>query len=153
MSEAATVGTSVRLVNDTATGERGIQIRVTNRTGGASVKGQVITPSGTYDNAVELVNSAAPYVATGVVYEGGVADGSDMWCWTTGSACEVLMQDSDATTRGNWVRCSSTVNGRAFSDTLPTPPTADTHFQEIGHAMESNAGGTDQLVLIWFHTL
>lgn len=144
---------NVRLHADPATGERGVQLHITNRTGAASVKGSVVKASASYDAAVELVAAAAPYDAIGIVYEAGVADGSDMWVWTTGSICEALMENADATTRGNWMRASSAAAGRAFSDTVPTPPTSDTHFQEIGHALESNAGGTDQLVLIWFHTL
>jgi hypothetical protein len=153
MAEISMIGANVRIVDDTSTNERGLQLKVINRTGATSVKGTIVTPSASYDNAAELVTTTSPYDATGVVYEAGVADGSPMWIWTTGAICKVLMEDSEATTRGDWMRCSTVTNGRGKSDAIPTPPTSDTHFQEIGHAMESNAGGTDQLVLTWFHTL
>jgi hypothetical protein len=130
-----------------------MQIKITNRTGATSVKGNLVKTSGSYDSAVELVSSAAPYDPAFIVYEAGVADGSAMWVWCPGSVCEVLMENSDATTRGNWMKCSDTANGRAKSDTVPAPPSSDNHFKECGHALESNAGGTDQLVLIAFHVL
>ncbi len=148
-----TAAGQVRFHYDSSTGERGTQVKISNRTGETSVKGKLVHPSSTNDNAVELVSAASPYTPCGVIYEAGIANGSDMWIWCPGSIVEFLMENSDATTRQDWLRASATTNGRVQSSAVPTPPNADSHFTECGHALESNAGGTDQLVLGFFHTL
>jgi hypothetical protein len=147
------VADKMRMHYDSTTGERGTQIKITNRTGETSVKGKLVHPSSTNDNSVELVSAASPYTPCGVIYQSGIANGSDMWIWCPGSTVEFLMENNDATTRQDWLRASDTTNGRVQSSAVPTPPNADSHFAECGHALESNAGGTDQLVLGFFHVL
>lgn len=150
---SCTVAGQVRMHYDSGTSERGMQVKISNRTGETSVKGKLVHPSSSNDNAVELVSASAPYTTCGVIYEAGIANGSDMWVWMPGSIVEFLMENSDATTRQDWMRASATTNGRVQSAAVPTPPNSDSHFTECGHALESNAGGTDQLVLGFFHVL
>jgi hypothetical protein len=143
-----------RHVYDRSTGERGQQIKITNRTGATSVKGSVLEPSDTYDVAVALspANSFDPVY---ICAESGVADGSDMWVWCVGSICQVLLQDSTGTTRGYWVKVSDTQAGRADA-TNAAPPggtiaALEDHSSELGHTGESKTAGTNVLCLLHFH--
>lgn len=115
---------------------------MTNKTGLASVKGEVVTISSTTDNGVEkiVVDAANP---VGVVYNSGVADGSEVWVVVSGIA-DVYYTGN--VTRGNICRGFVTgdagyVTGQAMAEPYPVAPFAtDKHFYEIGHAMESRVG-------------
>ena len=64
----------------------------------------------------------------GIVYEAGIADGSECWVVVSGIA-DVLLVDSVASTR-SWIAYSSaTTAGRI--DTTATAPATITHFREI----------------------
>jgi hypothetical protein len=154
MPEVSTIGAGVRLVYDATTGEAGMQVRLTNRTGGTSVKGTLLECSGTYNRAVATAAADAPDVVH-VCAESGIADGSEVWCWCVGSVCQVLLQNSTAATRDYWVRTSTSAAGRADA-TNSAPPggtitALEGHFDEVGHALESKTAGTDVLALISFH--
>jgi len=120
----------------------GIAVRLTNRTGAASVIGSVVDPSVDHDNAFRLapVDSFDPI---GVVYEAGVADGDECWVVLTGKA-QVLF--ASAATRSHMARVviaadGGANSGLAQSEEVPTPPAAtDKHFREIGHVLETTAG-------------
>jgi hypothetical protein len=126
------------------TPEGGYAIRMTNRTGAPSVKGSIVSVSESVDDSVNLQNNE--YDAVGVVYESGIAVGSLMWVVVAGRV-QVLMKNTVATTRGG-VLISANTDGRA--DWIANPgtglPAVDVHFKEIGHCLESKAGGTDVLV-------
>jgi hypothetical protein len=143
-----------RSVSDTATGERGTQVRLTNRTGSTSIKGTLLECSSSNDKGVAIAPADAPDVVY-VCAESGIANGSEVWCWCVGSVCQVLLQNSTASTRDYWVRTSTSVAGRADA-TNAAPPggstvATDNHFDEIGHCLESKTAGTDVLALIAFH--
>ena len=80
------------------TPEGGIAVRLTNKTGSASVKGTLCELSPSVDSAVVTVGANEPDVI-GVMYESGIADGSDVWVVIQGVA-EVLLKDTTASTRG-----------------------------------------------------
>lgn len=131
----------------------GIAVKLTNKTGSASVKGSVVECSSTTDNAFEL-ETADDLNPIGVVYDSGVADGDDCWVVVAGVA-EVLLQDSTASTRGYWVRTSATTAGRADA-TNAAPPggtvgALETHTKEMGHCLESKTAGTDVLAKCVLH--
>lgn len=149
------IGEKMRIGYDPDTGERGTQMRLVNETGSASVKGTVVAPDSSVDQAVVAIVADTPD-PIGVIAEDGVADGSEVWCWMPGSLCQVLLEDGTAATRDNWVYVSQNDNGRADATTAAPPPGGgiselDTHFQEFGHSAESQASGTDVLCLIHFH--
>jgi hypothetical protein len=131
-----------------ATSDGGLAVRKTNKTGALSVKGTIVKNSATTDNAFDVANTDA-IDPTGVVYEGGVADGNECWVVVNGIA-QVLLEDSTAATRDNWVRTSSTTAGRADA-TGSSPPSQIVHFQEVGHADESQSAGTDVLCRVSVH--
>jgi hypothetical protein len=131
------------------TPEGGAAVRLINKTGAASVKGTVIQVSSTTDLAFQkAVTSAIDPI--GVVYEDGVADGGLCLVVVAGFA-DVLLEDSTAATRGYWVKTSTTVAGRADATTA-SPPGADvSHWQEVGHALQSVTAGSDKLCRIAVH--
>ena len=128
------------------TSEGGLALRLTNRTGTTSQKGKVVRCSAAYDNAVNTAeaNSIHPI---GVMYDSGVADGSECWVVFSGRA-QVLFKDGQGSVHGQWVGTSDTA-GRAFAENDPS--STDVHRQEIGHCMESKNSGTDVLVYVDLH--
>lgn len=148
------IGDKMRIGYDPATGERGTQMRLINKTGSNSVKGTVAEADDAVDQAFDVIPANEPD-PIGIVYESGVADGSEAWVWMPGSLCQVLLEDGTAATRENWVYISQTDAGRADA-TNSTPPggtisALEDHFEELGHAAETQGSGTDVLALIHFH--
>lgn len=138
--------------NGTITDEGGLAIRLTNKTGAASVRGTVVEASTGTDNAFATAGASDVH-PIGVVYEAGVADGSECWLVVAGR-CQVLLKDTTAATRGYWVYTSDT-GGRADA-TLANPPVGGAaelqiHMQEIGHCLESQGAGTDVLAYMILH--
>ena len=134
---------------DAATGERGFLIKVTNGSGGASVKGTILAASTTADNTV--IVEANGYDPIGVCAESGIADGQPMWMWCNGSMAKVLFKDATAATRGNVALCDD-VDGRAYDIAVPNAnPVVAEHFREIGHVCESAEGGENVLACVFLH--
>lgn len=127
--------------NTIITLDGGFGIRVLNKTGEASVKGKIVAPSSSVDDAVSLVavDSANPI---GVIDTPDVPDGSYMYITIAGKA-KVLF--SNATTRNYFARVMATGDagvtaGLAISEALPVPPfSTNKHFQEVGHILEAIA--------------
>ena len=115
---------------DSATNERGFLVKFINRTGGNSVKGTLVSCSTTADR--EVVKQASEYDTIAIVQEDGVAEGSEMWCWMSGSVCQVLFKNSTASTRGNILLAADT-DGRAIDISNPGIglPGTDVHFKEM----------------------
>jgi len=137
---------SSQSANFKITPDGGYAIKLTNKTGVASVKGTVVMVGAT-DNSfkVNIVDSDMPI---GVVYDSGIADGSECFIVVSGMAY-VLLVNSTATTRGYVAYSSGTTAGRV--DTVAAIPAADKHFREIGHTLESKTGGTNVLVKCIIH--
>ena len=136
--------------SDTATGERGFLVKIVNRTGESSVKGKVVSASTTADN--EAILQTNEYDAFGVIQQAGVAQGSEMWVWVTGSICQVLFESGVTPTRGYVAICSD-VDGRAdqFSNPGNGLPAVDIHFKEIGHILQTGSAGGLALVTLHFN--
>ena len=127
------------------TAEGGIAVKLTNKTGGATVKGEVVAvyTASAINNAVKKIEKDVPD-PIGVFYESGVADGSESWVVISGIA-DVYFTGN--TTRGHLARGYLTadgagyVAGQALSEAVPSSPFAsDKHFYEIGHVLESRTG-------------
>jgi hypothetical protein len=144
----STTGT-VALGSDAATNERGFLVKMINRTGHTSIKGEVVGPSTSADR--EVVLEDAGFDPIGVVQEAGVAEGSEMWVWVCGSICQVLMKNATAAVRG-YVGLADDVDGRAYVVAVPSSnPVVAEHFREIGHCLQSVAQGTNVLALFSIH--
>jgi hypothetical protein len=124
------------------TAEGGLAVKLTNRTGGASVKGYCVTTDTVNNNGVKLVPIQEPN-CIGVFYESGIANGSEAWVVIAGIA-DVYYWGS--TTRGYLARTGLTTDtgeiaGQAMTEAVPTSPFAtDKHFCEIGHCLETRTG-------------
>jgi hypothetical protein len=130
------------------TDEGGIAVKLTNKTGAASVKGTLVEASITTDGAVDIA-AADALDPIGAMYEDGVADGDETWIVISGIA-DVLLKDGTASTREHWVGVSD-VSGRADATAITPPGPVLAHFREIGHALESKGSGTDVLARIVLH--
>lgn len=128
------------------TSEGGLYETYDNRTGATSVKGTIVIASASYDDAVDIAPDGS-VMPIGIIYESGIADGSSVKVVVYGKA-QVLLEDGEASTHGNWCGVSSTTEGRMYQDA--TPPAAQ-HFQEIGHSLQDNSSGTDVLSLVQLH--
>lgn len=140
----------VAIAYDDATGERGYVMKLVNRTGKTSVKGELVAQHLSNDNEVRLLTNG--FDGIGVIQEAGIAEGSEMWVWKIGSHCQVLAEDGVAATRGYVALGSDTVPGRAeFIDVPVATPGNPEHWREIGHVCESKGAGTNVLVLCDIH--
>ena len=121
--------------------EGALCVRLTNKTGGASVQGEAVIASAANDNAFIQAGAGAVDML-GAVYEAGIADGQECWVQVAGIVVGLVSTDgaSAGSTRGNWVGMSSTQAGR-FDMTNGSPPAAPTHFEECGHCLETKAAG------------
>lgn len=143
------IGGVTALGYDDVTGARGYLMRITNRTGTTSVLGSVVSNCPSEDNGACLQFNE--FDAIGIVAESGIANGSPMWVWKSGSRCQVLWKDGQTATRGFVALCADT-DGRALNIEVPTvSPVEAQHFKEIGHVCESKSSGTNVLVLCDVH--
>ncbi len=117
----------------------GHAVKLTNKTGGASVKGRLLEVYNTtaIDDAV-MYNEAGGNHPIGVFLDDGVADGAEAWVVTFGPA-DVALDDDVAAVLGYWV--GSGAEGYCAVSATPPGAFAD-HFKELGHCMQAvTAGG------------
>jgi len=114
----------------------GIMIKLTNKTGANSVAGQVVSPDTATDDAV-ILNAIGGVNPIGVFLESGISDGSEAWIVVSGIA-DVALDDNVAAVHGNWIGSGIAAG---YASTGASPPAAPTHFEEIGHCIESVAAG------------
>jgi hypothetical protein len=118
----------------------GFAVQLTNRTGAATVAGQIVKADVNNDDSVVLT-AADDLEVFGVFLDSGVANGAEAWVVVSGIA-DVAMEDNSAATRGNWVRTSTTEAGYADATNANAPqPINQTHFAEVGHCSETVAAG------------
>jgi len=138
------------------TTEGGIAIKMLNKTGGTTVKGEVVTSydATAIDNAVKKIVKDVPN-PIGVFLDSGIADGDYAWVVVSGKAYVYFVGN---TTRGHLARGfltadgGSYVTGQALSEAVPTSPfSTDKHFFEIGHVCESRTGAGLALVDLHFN--
>lgn len=131
----------------------GLAVKMINKTGGASVKGYLVTPSASTNHAVELTAVDIPN-CVGCFLDSGVADGQLAWVVIQGLA-DVYF--SGSTVRGHMARIGVAADtgeqaGQAISEAVPTAPFAtDKHFGEIGHVAETRTGAGLARVVLHFN--
>jgi len=111
----------------------GYAIKLTNNTGSNSVEGQLVEADDTDENSYKVADANALDVI-GVVYNAGVADGSEVWI-VQGGIAEVLL-DAGGCVHHDRLISSAT----AGSADVSNAPAVAVHFQEIGHAIETVVG-------------
>ncbi len=113
----------------------GFAIRLTNKTGSNTVQGQIVKPDTANEDAVILI-VASDQEIIGVFLDAGVADGSEAWVVVSGIA-DVLI-DAGGCTRGDrLISSSATVASAEFWN---VGGAVATHFQELGHCIETRVG-------------
>lgn len=125
------------------TDQGGLAIRMTNKTGAPSVKGEVVRSNSGQNNSVIKIVVDVPD-SIGVFLDSGVPDGAEAWIVISGIA-EVYFIGS--TVRGQFARGFLTADGASYvigqvlAEAVPTSPFAtDKHFYELGHILESRTG-------------
>jgi hypothetical protein len=86
----------------------------------------------------------------GIIYEAGIANGSDVWVVVAGKA-DVLLDDAQVVTRGGVLLMSATTAGRADFVPQGTVLTTTQHFEELGHTLQGVPAGTNRLVRAILH--
>lgn len=112
----------------------GFAIRMTNKAGANSVSGQLVVASTTTADAISGAGASSAEVI-GVTLDSGVADGSEVWVIVAGIA-DVLI-DAGGSAVGDRMISSATAGS---ADVWNTGGAVATHFQEIGHCIETRAG-------------
>lgn len=131
------------------TPEGGYCIWLTNKTGGASVKGTVVVASAGTDTAFDLAGVGADD-AFGIVYDAGIADGSPCRVVIAGLA-DVLVEAADVIARKNWVRTATATAGRASMGAVVGGGSVAEHFLELGHCLETKVNGGNTLAKCVLH--
>ena len=121
-----------------------VVIKLTNKTGSASVKGQVVKQSADTDENYEAA-PAGGIVACGVVLVGGIPDGQKVPICILGK-CQVLFGTGVGATRGNWATISSSEAGMATSLYVEG---GNVLKQGLGMTLETVAGVELTNKLVW----
>ncbi len=112
----------------------GYAVKLTNNTGVNSVEGQLVEADNTDENSYKKADANATDVI-GAVHNAGIADGSEVWIVIAGIA-EVLLDAGGCVHHDRLI--SSATAGSA--DVWNVGGAVATHFQEIGHAIETVVG-------------
>ena len=116
------------------TPEGGFAVRLTNKTGAVSVKGQIVSHKGTVARAFDLTAVDANH-CLGVVYESGIADGAECWVVVSGIA-QVLMKN--AATMGHICRIPLNADeGEAAGYAMDAAQSTSASVYKIGDVLES----------------
>jgi len=116
------------------TPEGGFAVRLTNKSGAVSVKGQIVSHKGTVARAFDLTAVGANH-CLGVVYESGIADGAECWVVVSGIA-QVLMKN--AATMGHICRIPlNTDEGEAAGYAMDAEQSSTASVYKIGDVLET----------------
>lgn len=122
----------------------GFAVQLTNKTGAATVAGNLVKADPATNDAVVLTGINDDE-CVGVFLDAGIPDGSEAWITVRGIAA-VLYDDNVAAVRGDWVGTGQV--GLARTQGAPPGLGVAAHFEEIGHAIESvSAGGGGTSIL------
>jgi len=134
--------------------EGGYAIRLTNKTGAASIKGLLVEADTTTNDAAKIVDAGGNH-CIGAMYDSGIADGEECWI-VMGGIAEVLLRDYTNAFKGYWVQVSA-IAGRADASASAAPGGGvvqlDEHMTEIGHCLQTVAAGANNLCRIILHFL
>lgn len=135
-STLALFGGEIEIAKIKLTAIGGYAIKLTNKTGGNTVAGQLVAvySASAIDDAFKT-SAANDDGVFGVVLDAGVADGSEAWIIVSGIA-DVLM-DGGGSARGDRIISSATAGS---ADVWNVGGAVATHFQEIGHCIETRTG-------------
>ena len=129
-SFSSSVGTLLAKI----TPEGGYAVKLTNKTGAPSVKGQIVSHEGTVANAFGLTAVGANH-CLGVVYESGIEDAAECWVVVSGIA-QVLMKN--AATMGHICRIPlNTDDSKAAGYAMAAEQSGTASVYKIGDVLET----------------
>lgn len=112
----------------------GVAVKLTNKTGGNTVAGQLVIASTVTADAFDTALTNDDRVI-GIVLDTGVADGSEAWIIHGGFA--MVLMDAGGAALGDRIVSSAT----AGSGDVNNGPATGVHFQEVGHSVGTTGGG------------
>lgn len=116
------------------TPEGGFAVRLTNKSGAVTVKGQIVSHKGTVARAFDLTAVDANH-CLGVVYESDIEDAAECWVVVSGIA-QVLMKN--AATMGHICRIPlSTDEGEAAGYAMDAAQSSSASVYKIGDVLET----------------
>ena len=116
------------------TPEGGFAVRLTNKSGAVTVKGQIVSHKGTVARAFDLTAVDANH-CLGVVYESGIEDAAECWVVVSGIA-QVLMKN--AATMGHICRIPlDTDEGEAAGYAMDAAQSSSASVYKIGDVLET----------------
>lgn len=133
------------MITDEGTNMGGHAVKLMNKTGSPSVRGEILDASTIDDNAVVLtgVSDTSP---VGTFLEDGVPD--EEWAWVVVSGIAPFKADGVGFSKGDWLYASATAGRAGGGAHTPNPAT---HFQEIGHAIQDAAANAVGLGVMHFN--
>ena len=120
------------------TPDGGIYQTFINQTG-ESVKGTIVMQSATDDNTVVIAAAGSP-LAIGVIYEGGIANGSPVKVVVYGKA-QVLLRVGETVTPGQWCVLSSVTDGQMETGNIAGALLVSEYAKGIGISLEDKSSG------------
>lgn len=134
------------------TPEGGMCIKMINKTGAPSIKGYIVHPSSSVDNAFTYIPIGEPDVFA-VVYEAGIPDGEIVKIVISGKAHVYYATAVQREWFGrNQIAPEANPAGQAIGEVAPVPPfSTDKHFLEIGHILETTGGAGLALTNLHFN--
>ena len=129
-SFSSSVGTLLAKI----TPEGGYAVKLTNKTGAPSVKGQIVGIKTGTDNAFDLTAVGANH-CLGVVYESGIEDAAECWV-VVGGIAQVLMKNDS--TAGHICRIPlNTDEGKAAGYAMAAEQSDTASVYKIGDVLET----------------
>lgn len=122
-----------------------IAILLTNKTGGVSVAGELVSAHTSVADAVEQSPTTSA-TTVGVFLESGVADGSEAWVVVAGIT--VVHMDNNTVSLGDRIVSSTTIAGRGLASNNPSNTA---HFTEIGHCIQAGAENSTVRCVLHFN--
>lgn len=127
------------------TTDGGLYVIYYNNTGSPTVKGTIVVASSTPGGvSVAPANSDA---CIGVIYD-DVIPVSQPVRVVIGGRAQVLLKNGESSTAGYWCGVSDN-SGRMYQQS--GVPSTSEHNREIGHSLETVAGGTNKLAWVNLH--
>lgn len=133
------------MITDEGAHMGGLAIKLINKTGAPSVRGEVLANDVANDFSVTLTG-ISDEVAVCTFLEDGVPDGD--WAWVVIQGVAPFKADAGGFGKGDWLNTSATA-GRAQGGAHPPSPVI--HFQELGHAIQDAAANAVGLGIIHFN--
>lgn len=157
-NDSTVTGTTVKDALDTLKGglpvlsgvkfttEGGVAVYLKNSTVSTIAKGTVVKADSANDDSI-VATALSDVDPIGVVYE-DITAGNWGWVITSGRA-EILIDNAGGCSREDWLSVSTANAGKATASVVPAPPSQDSHFREVGHALR--ARGSAGLVFAIIH--